>query len=102
PDSRIVATASVRDHDVEIIATWPGVCERHVTAQVRYIDFEVAFLTGDEPDARRYAIARVAETVRDVAVGLASALTATEGRTPLGYTSTRCQHCEGSGRQTVT
>lgn len=97
-DDRIVATAAVRDRDVEIAAYWPGVWERRVTAQVRFIDFEV----GDEPDGRWYATARIAETVRDVAVGLAGALTATEGRTPLGYTSTPCQHCGGSGRQTVT
>lgn len=98
PDSRIVAVAAVRDREVEITVRWPGVWERRVTAQVAYWRFEV----GDEPDARWYTVARIAETVRDVAVGLTTALTATEGRLPVGYTSTPCQHCGGSGRQTVT
>lgn len=100
PDSRIVATAAVRGRDVEITVYWPDVWERRVTAQVRYSDFETGLLDS-EPDSRWYATARVAETVRDVAVGLATALAATEGRTPLGYTSTPCRHCGGSGR-TVT
>lgn len=100
-DDRIVATAAVRDRDVEITVRWPGVWERRVTAQVRYSDFEIAFLDS-APDSRWYTTARIAETARDVAVGLARALTATEGRLPVGWSSAPCQHCGGSGRQTVT
>lgn len=101
PDSRTVATAAVRDRAVTITVRWPECIERHVTAEVQYLWFEIAFLD-DAPDARWYTAARIAETARDVAVGLAGALTATEGRTPLGYISTPCQSCGGSGRQTVT
>ncbi|SKM37198.1 Uncharacterised protein [Mycobacteroides abscessus subsp. abscessus] len=101
PDSRTVATAAVRDRNVEITVRWPECIERDVTATVAFWRFELAFLD-DAPDARWYTAARIAETAGDVAVGLATALTATEGRTPLGYTSTPCKNCGGSGRQTVT
>ncbi|TXI62485.1 hypothetical protein [Mycolicibacterium mageritense] len=95
-DARIQAYATVRDGEVQIRAYWPECPERDVTATVAFWRFEYAFLD-DEPDARWYATARVAETVRDVAVGLAGALTATEGRLSPGWTSTPCTTCSGSG-----
>ncbi|MBN7327736.1 Uncharacterised protein [Mycobacteroides abscessus subsp. abscessus] len=97
PDPCIQAYAAVRDREVEVTAYWPECAERHVTAQVSYWRFEQAFLRTAEPDARWYTIARIAETVRDVANGLATALTATEGRTPLGYVSDPCDACSGGG-----
>jgi hypothetical protein len=101
-DARIVAVAAVRDREVKLTVYWPGVWERRVTAEVAYLDFEVAFLNDEHADARWYTIARIAETARDVANALATALTAPESRTPLGYTSERCPSCGGSGRQIVT
>lgn len=97
PDPCIQAYAAVREREVQVRAWWPGVVEREVTAQVAFWRFEQAFLRTAEPDARWYTVARVTETVRDVAAGLAGALTATEGRTPLGYVSTPCDACSGSG-----
>ncbi|WP_071288512.1 hypothetical protein [Mycolicibacterium llatzerense] len=95
-DDRIQAYADVGEREVRVRAWWPGAVERYVAATVQYSGFEMAFLD-DETDARRYTIARIAETVRDVAVGLASALTATEGRLSPGWTSTPCDACSGSG-----
>lgn len=101
-DDRIQAYAAVRDGEVRVRAWWPECPERDVTAVVAYWRFELAFLRADEPDSRGYTVARIAETARDVAVGLAGALTATDGRLSPGYTSTPCAECSGSGRQTVT